>query len=123
MEHVHTTDHGWLIHEGEIVNSPRSATDLGVHLNQHFGDNGSQVLAFLDGAYKNDLGGNGELFEQIALDIVIKGALAFLAGQQQNYHLDTIVKLLFELLDPVVRPGRRLNLAHLRLALVVTTGL
>jgi len=123
MEDIHAANHRWLSHERKIVDSPGGAADLGVHLDEDFGHNGAQVLALLDGADKNDLRGHGELFEEITFDIVIKGALAFLAGQEENHHLDAFVKLLFQLLDPVVRPGSRLYLAHLRLTLVVTAGL
>ena len=123
MEDVHATDHCGFVHEGKVVNGPGSATDFGVHLDEHFGHDGAEVLTFCDGADKDDLGGYGELFEQIALDIVIKGALAFLAGKEENHHLDAVVKLLLQLLDPVVWLHGRLDLAHLGLALVVTTSL
>lgn len=55
MEDVHAANHRGLSHERKVVDSPRGAADLGVHLDEDFGDDRPQVLALLDGAYENDL--------------------------------------------------------------------
>ena len=49
VEHVHSTDHRRLIHERQLIHGPRCPTKLGIHLDQHFGDDRSQILASLNG--------------------------------------------------------------------------
>lgn len=122
MEHIHAADHRWLTHEGKTVDSPWDATDFGVHLDQNLAHDRAQVLAFGDRAHKHDLGGNRELSQQELLDVIVQGALAFLAGKKKHHHLDAFLELGLHRLDPVVCSCRWFDFTHLRLGLVIPTS-
>ena len=81
VEHIHATNHRRLIHERQIVHCPGSAAHLGVHLDQNFGNDRSQILATLDGGRQNNLGGNWILSQEEPLDVIVQCALSFLAGK------------------------------------------
>jgi len=55
MEHIHTTDHGGLVHEWQVIDSPRNSSELGIDLDGDLCDNGSQVLSFGDSISQDDL--------------------------------------------------------------------
>jgi len=38
MEHVQPTDHGWFVHERQVVDGPRNSSELGAHLDQNLRD-------------------------------------------------------------------------------------
>ena len=112
MEHIHATYHRWLIHERQLVHCPRNAAKFGIHLDQYLGDDRSQILATLDSGRQNHLGGNGELGQKELLDVIVQVALAFGAGEEENYHLHTFIKLLFQRLNPGVDAHSTTNLNH-----------
>ena len=60
MENVHSTDHGGLVHEWEVVNSPGDSSDLGSDLDENLVDDGPEVLSLGDGVAQHDLGRDRE---------------------------------------------------------------
>ena len=82
MEDIHTANHCWLIHEWQVVHSPRYATELGIHLDENLRHDGSQILAALDGGREDDLGGNWVLSQKESLDVIIQHALSFGAWEK-----------------------------------------
>lgn len=82
MENIHTTDHSWLFHEGELINNPWDTTYLGVHLDENLGDDGAKVLASLDGTCQNNLRRNGELGQEEFLDIIVARTAALGSWQK-----------------------------------------
>ena len=55
MEHVETANHGRFVHEWELVDCPWNTTELGIHLDEYLGDDGSEVLASGDCAREDNL--------------------------------------------------------------------
>ena len=80
VENVHATNHRRLIHERQLVHGPGDATELSIHLDQHLGDDRSQILASLDGGRQDDLGRDWILGQEELLDVIVQVGLAFLAG-------------------------------------------
>ena len=80
MENVHSTDHGRLVHEWEIVNSPGNASNLGSDLDEDLVDDGSEVLSLGNGVAKHDLGRYWEFRQQESLDVIVERSLSFLTG-------------------------------------------
>lgn len=79
MENVHSTNHCWFVHEGEVVYDPRDSADLSADLDENFVDNGSDVLATRNGVTKDDLGRNWAFCKEKPLDVVVEGTFAFLS--------------------------------------------
>lgn len=59
VEHVESANHGWLVHEWQLVDSPRDASKLGAHLDQDLGNDGAEVLASGNGVAEDHLRRNG----------------------------------------------------------------
>lgn len=112
MENVHATDHCWLIHERQLVNCPRCSTKLSIHLDQHLGDDWSEILASLDGTRENHLGRNWEFSQEEFLDIIIQVAPSFWAWKNQHYHLHSFIQLILEGSDPSIYSHSWTNLTH-----------
>jgi len=55
VEHIQTADHCRLVHEWQILDSPRNTSELGVHLNHDLRNDGSQVLTFRNSISQDDL--------------------------------------------------------------------
>jgi len=103
VEDVQAADHGWLVHERQVVDGPRNTTQLGAHLDQHLRDDGTQILAFGNGVGEHHLGWDWVLGQEESLEIVVELALTFLAWDDEHHHLNSVIQLLLEQLDPAVR--------------------
>lgn len=76
MEHVHTTDHGRLVHVRQVVDSPRNSSQLCTHLNEDLADDRSEVLSSGDRLGKDHLRWNWIFSEEESLDVVVELTLA-----------------------------------------------
>lgn len=122
MEHIHTTDHGWLFHKWQCINDPWDTTYLGVHLDENLGDDGAKVLASGDGTSQNNLRRNREFGQEELLDIVVARTAALGSWQKQNNHLAALIELILKFADPCIGTHARLDRTNLwRSALVATS--
>lgn len=76
MEHVHTADHGRLVHVWQVVDSPRNTSQLRTHLNEDLADDRSEVLSSGDRLGKDHLRWNWILSKEESLDVVVELTLA-----------------------------------------------
>ena len=76
MEHVHTTDHGRLVHEWQVVNSPRNTSQFCTHLNEDLADDRSEVLSSGDRLGKDHLRWNWIFCKEESLDVIVKLTLS-----------------------------------------------
>lgn len=120
MENVHTADHGSLVHEWKCIHSPWDTSNLGVHLNQNFTDDGSQVLSSLDGRSKNDLRWHRNLTEQESLHIIVKLASCLRTGEQANNTLSFVGDLVLDNSLPGIKPHTWSYCTEFRLTTFVT---
>ena len=119
MEDVHAANHSWLVHEGEICNGPRDATNLGVDLDEDLVDDGAQVLAFGDGVAQHDLGGHSEFSQKEPLDVIVQGILALCPRHEKHNSLHIRVQLSLELLDPGISIVATFDYECLRLSTLI----
>ena len=75
----------------------------------------------MDGGGQNDLGGNGILSQEESLDIIVQVALSFLAGKNEDYHLNPFVQLLLKSFNPSVDTHTWAHLNHVGLRFGVAT--
>jgi len=123
VEDIHAHDHSGSGHERQVVNSPRYTTNFGVHLDQDLGHDRSQIFTFGDSTVEHNLRGDGILFEQELLEVIVQRASSFGSSQNHDYHLHSVVQLLDEFLLPRVELHSRFHLAHVGVRTFIATSL
>lgn len=68
----------------------------------------------MNGGGQDYLGGNGILSQEESLDVIVQQALSFLAGKNEDYHLNPFVQLCLKRLDPSFGTCSWAHLHHVR---------
>jgi len=119
VEDVHAANHSWLVHEGEISNGPRDASDLGIDLDEDLVHDGAQVLALSDGVAQNNLGGNRKFGQKESLDVIVQCVLSLCPRHEKYNSLHIRVQLCLQLLDPGTSVHATLDDESLRLSILI----
>jgi hypothetical protein len=119
VEDIHSADHCWLAHQWKGIYCPGDPTNLSIDLDEDFVDDGSQILASLDSAGQDYLGGDSKLGQEESLDFIVGAAPTLGAWQQKHYCLDAWVEPLPQLFLPVFSIHGSLDLEDRRSSVLV----